>query len=388
MNEPHKKAPGPVVAAEQASLKALQTLAADIVRLSQLLTRDRGELPAAYLNDAALRKAYQVYFLPPNRAKVMLALSELSLHPRGMFRKDRLRILDLGSGPGTAVLGTIDFFSSQVHHPFLEFIAQDQVAENLKEAELLFTSVRQDYAGVSTLTTVHSTIDKVEGRLAGQYDIILLSNLLNELYAHDASKLGRRTELLTHLLRTFLTPDGSCIIVEPALQETSRDLLLLRDALREKAFTVYAPCLRPGPCPALLNPKDWCHEDLPWEAPPLIRSLDKLTGLRKDALKFSYLVLRRDEIALSDVFGAEAFRVVSEPLISKGKAERYICGAAGRKLIIRLDKDRSPENQAYSGLRRGDIVAFDGLRDEGKRFKVEKGTRVSIRRGGITPSSK
>ena len=50
-----------------------------------------------------------------------------------------------------------------------------------------------------------------------------------------------------------------------------------------------------NPCPALLNPKDWCHEDIPWEAPPLIRALDKLTGLRKDALKFSYLVLRRDE---------------------------------------------------------------------------------------------
>ena len=75
--------------------------------------------------------------------------------------------------------------------------------------------------------------------------------------------------------------------------------------------------------------------------------------------------------------------MVSEPLVSKGKAE-YVCSRrSGRKLITRLDKDTSPQNQAYSGLRRGDIVAFDGLRDEGKRFKVEKGTRVSIRRGGL-----
>ncbi len=388
MNDPHKTAPGPLVVAGQVSPKDLQTLAADILRLSQLLTRDRGELPAAYLDDAALRKAYQVYFLPPNRAKVTLALSELSLHPRGVFQKERLRILDLGSGPGTAVLGTIDFFSSRVHPPFLEFIAQDQVAENLKEAERLFTSVRRDYSSGSTLTTVHSTIDKVEGRLAGQYDIILLSNLLNELYAHDAAKLARRTEILAHLLKKFLTPDGSCILIEPALQETSRDLLLLRDVLREKGFTVYAPCLRQGPCPALLNPKDWCHEDLPWEAPPLVRALDKLTGLRKDALKFSYLVLRRDGHSLSGVYGAEVFRVVSEPLLSKGKAEYYVCGVQGRKLITRLDKDRGPENQSYSELLRGDIVSFDGLRDEGKRFKVEKGTRVIIRRGSITPSSK
>ena len=114
MNEPHKTAPGPGVMPEQMSPAALQALAADVLRLSRLLTRDRSELPAAYLKDAALRKAYQTYFLPPNRAKVRLALSELSLHPQGVLRKDRLRILDLGSGPGTAVLGTIDFFSSQV----------------------------------------------------------------------------------------------------------------------------------------------------------------------------------------------------------------------------------------------------------------------------------
>jgi ribosomal protein RSM22 (predicted rRNA methylase) len=382
VNDPHKTTPGPGVMPEQMSPAALQALAADILRLSKLLTRDRSELPAAYLNDAALRKAYQTYFLPPNRAKVKLALTELSRHPQELLRKDRLRILDLGSGPGTAVLGTLDFFSQQDHRPFLEFTAQDQVAENLKEAARLFSNLQHGDDVVSTLTTIHSTIDKVESRLDGHYDIIMLSNLLNELYAHDAAKLSRRTELMAHLLGTFLTPDGSCILVEPALQGTSRDLLLVRDALREQGFTVYAPCLRQEPCPALLNPKDWCHEDIPWEAPPLIRTLDKLTGLRKDALKFSYLVLRLDGISLSDVYGAQAFRVVSEPLVSKGKAEYYVCGAAGRKLITRLDKDRSPKNQAYSGLRRGDIVAFDGLRDEGKRFKVEKGTRVIIRRGG------
>ena len=284
---------------DQMSPTALKALAADILTLSKLLTRDRSELPAAYLNDAALRKAYQAYFLPANRAKIRLALTELSLHPREVLRKDRLRVLDLGSGPGTAVFGAIDYFSQQDHRPFLEFIAQDQVAGNLKEAARLFSDLQHGYTAGSTLTTIQSAIDKVDARLDGRYDIIMLSNLLNELYAHDAAKLSRRTELMAHLLRTFLAPDGSCILIEPALQGTSRDLLLVRDALGEQGFTIYAPCLRQEPCPALLNPKDWCHEDIPWEAPSLIRALDKLTGLRKDALKFSYLVLRRDGISLS-----------------------------------------------------------------------------------------
>ena len=64
---------------------ALQALAADVLRLSKLLTRDRSRLPAGpYLNDAALRKAYQTYFLPPNRAKVRLALTEFAPSPWGV----------------------------------------------------------------------------------------------------------------------------------------------------------------------------------------------------------------------------------------------------------------------------------------------------------------
>jgi len=63
-----------------------------------------------------------------------------------------------------------------------------------------------------------------------------------------------------------------------------------------------------------------------WEAPPLISALDKLTGLRKDALKFSYLVLRMDGISLSDVYGEEAFRMVSEPLVSKGRSNTMSAG--------------------------------------------------------------
>jgi ribosomal protein RSM22 (predicted rRNA methylase) len=186
----------PDLQAEQMAPHVLNALADDILRLSKLLTRDRSELPAAYLNDAALRKAYHTYFLPANRAKVRRALDELSLHPRKVLRKDRLRVLDLGSGPGTAVLGVLDFFSQHDHRPVLEFTAQDQVAENLKEAMRLFADQQHGYAAASTLTTIHSTIDKVEVRLEGRYDIIVLSNLLNELYARDAAKCSRRTVLL------------------------------------------------------------------------------------------------------------------------------------------------------------------------------------------------
>ncbi len=131
-------------------------------------------------------------------------------------------------------------------------------------------------------------------------------------------------------------------------------------------------------CPALMNPKDWCHEDVPWEPPDIIREVDRLTGLRKDSLKFSYLVIRRDTLSLRDIYGNNAFRVVSEPLISKGKIEFYVCSAGGRRLTVRLDKDKTDLNGSFERLKRGQIVSLQNIIDEGKRLRVEKDTTVYL----------
>jgi len=357
----------------------LQLLAANVLRLSTLLTRGREQLPTAYLKEAGLRKAYLEYFLPPNRAKIHHALADLLLHPAKIFSKKRLRVLDIGSGPGTAVLGTLDFFSQQPEHPFLEFTAHDQLAENLKESARLFAQQTAQYPG-SSLSLIRSGMNLLASRLEGRYDLIILSNVLNELFVADEARQRKRTDLVSDLMQRFLAADGSCIIIEPALQETSRGLLMVRDGLREKGFSVYSPCLRQGPCPALVNPKDWCHEDIPWEPPALIREIDKLIGLRKDSLKFSYMVMRSDRRSLTDVFGGQCFRVVSEPLASKGKAEFYLCGAAGRKLATRLDKDEASLNRSFKDLRRGDIAVIKDLLDAGNRYKVGKETSVTLKR--------
>ena len=382
--------------------KELNTLAAKVARLSNLLTREREALPLPYLKDKGLREAYILYYLPANMYKIHVPLRELSLHPAGIFRKDKLRILDLGSGPGTAILGVMDFFSSQGEKPFLEFIAVDPIEENLKDAEMLFRSFKEDNSLHASLTTLKSRIEKTKSLPEGPFDIIILSNVLSEVFHPEGhpekiplippfskgemrfpplEKGGRgdlkpdfRMNLLMSLLKRSLAEDGSCIIIEPALRATSRELLEVRDGLLSEGLHIYSPCLMNDPCPALINPKDWCHEDIPWEPPATIREIDKLTGLRKDSLKFSWLIIRKDTLSLSNIFGNNPFRVVSEPLISKGKIEYYLCGTGGRRLAVRLDKDKSKLNEPFSRLKRGNIVSFQGLIDEGKRLRVGKDT--------------
>lgn len=314
--------------------------------------------------------------MPSNLYKIHIPLKELSIHPNKPLAKDRLRVLDIGSGPGTAILGVLDFFSGLEHRPFLEFTAVEPVAENLREAQALFKASIEESRISASLETINSGIETIPDK--GSFDIIILSNLLNEVANLKEDRLTRRVSILKRLMTEFLTDDGSCIIIEPALRETAREMLEVRDSLLAEGFTIYSPCLTGDKCPALQNPKDWCHEDVHWDAPEIVKEVDKLTGLRKETLKFSYLVLRKDGLSMTDIFDKNCFRVVSEPLITKGKIEFYICGASGRRLIVRLDKDKAPSNESFGGLMRGDVVSFDNMMDEGKRLRVARDAAVSI----------
>src|SRR5690606_36091183 len=94
----------------------------------------------------------------------------------------------------------------------------------------------------------------------------------------------RRADLLERLLGQ-VKPQGSLLVLEPALRETSRGLLEVRDLLVERGYAIRAPCLYRGACPALEKPTDWCHAERPWQPPQLVQAIAAEAGLRKEALK-------------------------------------------------------------------------------------------------------
>jgi ribosomal protein RSM22 (predicted rRNA methylase) len=356
----------------------LDSLADSVRTLSRLLTRERERLPESYMRDHALRQAYRDYFLPANLPKVHVPLGELASHPAALVGREHLHVLDIGTGPGTSMLGLLSYFSQREQHPAIEFTAVDTVSENLREAEALFAEHAARYPCPTTIRTMRCDAEGVSARLTHSFDLVIFSNVLNELFPEDPGRVVRRADLVGRLMRDQMEEDGSCIIIEPALRESSRDLLQVRDRLLDDGFNVYSPCLVQKPCPALAGPKDWCHEERPWVPTERVREIDARTGLRKDSLKFSYVVLRKDGRSLTERTGADAMRVVSEPLVSKGKREYYVCGPSGRKLVVRLDKDASNANGPFGSLHRGDIVRFGGVREEDRRLLVTKETAVTV----------
>src|SRR5262249_58540554 len=81
----------------------------------------------------------------------------------------------------------------------------------------------------------------------GQFDAITLGHVLNEL-GRGAAAIPERAALLERAAAQ-VRPGGSLVVLEPALRDTSRELLQTRDLLVQRGFAVRAPCLWRGACP-------------------------------------------------------------------------------------------------------------------------------------------
>lgn len=347
--------------------------------LSRLFTRERDALGSDYFADPALRRAYLLYFLPVNLAKVTSLLREMPALPARP-----LRILDVGSGPGVGALAVLGHFTQHgvAAHEGSEVIAVDRSRRALQEAEALWEQVSVARRGRPSLRfhAVPLDLERPGARVlwkAGAFDLVILANSLNELFRSATDPIVRRVMLLESLLDA-LSPDGTCMIVEPALRETTRDLHHVRDRLvSARRATVYSPCLHEQPCPALARPDDWCHEERPWSPPPMLQAIDREVGFIKDALKFSYLMLRKDGLTVAER-GPDVYRVVSEVMVMKGDRRAWLCNETGRPLVGRLDKARSEANASLDRWHRGAIVRVEHIERRATISRIESSTRVEL----------
>lgn len=340
-------------------------------QLSSFFTIERRALNQKYMEDRLLRAGYLHYFLPVNLAKIQLLLDEMPV----LGVDSGFSVLDLGSGPGTGALAVLDWWHQQRSSHGLSVTAVDGSSEALKQAKQLWDRYCQA-AGVGTVRLQAYEGDLEGGawlervKQLGHFDLIIIANSLNEIYADAKDPIEMRSGLVNECL-SLLTPHGTVMIVEPALRETSRGLLHVRDRLlQEKCCTVYSPCLHENDCPAMINPHDWCHEERTWDPPAVIKEIDEQVGFIKDALKFSYLLLRKDGKAIVER-RPDVYRVVSELREMKGEKRAWLCNEQGRQEVGRQDRLASAQNQAFDRWHRGAIVQIE------KIVRKERGGKVS-----------
>lgn len=351
-------------------------LSSAVLELSRLFTKERSALSGSYLESPAFAAAYLNYFLPVNLSKIQVLLDEMPVQQA----EETFSVLDLGSGPGTGALAVLDWWHGRGSVSGLSVVAVDHSMAALHQAEILWSKYCRtaDLTGTSLQTCkadVERTgwVKEVEPR--APFNLILLANCLNEIYVDATDPIAMRSRLVTELL-ALLGPQGTIMIVEPALRETSRALHQVRDRLlQEKRCTVYSPCLHEQNCPALAKPDDWCHEERPWEPPVSIQEIDEAVGFIKDALKFSYLLLRKDGKTIVDRW-PDVYRVVSELRHLKGEKRAWLCNETGRPEIGRQDRLASPQNAAFDAWHRGAIVKIERIVHKERRGKVSALGRI------------
>lgn len=300
------------------------------------LVGDRALIGTPYLGDARLRAEYEREIAPRTEAALGKLFAEL---PQLAVR----RALDLGAGTGAARRAIHTRFGADV-----TVVGVDRVAG----------------AAVDVVADLRRA-----GRptgVAGRFDLVTAAHVLNELGLDVTAK----ARLVRSWCDDLLEPGGMLVLLEPALRETSRALLELRDALvsaPERQLTIVAPCLRSGACPALDRPRDWCHDTA------VVR--DETSGARW-RVDFSYLVLTPRASDAPHVAADRVFRIVSDPMVEKGRLRVFACGEDGRHAFVRQDRDESAANAAFGRMSRGDLVRIGATRTAGDGLRVGADTVI------------
>ena len=356
-----------------------------VAHLSRLFTTERPALTSRYLDDPVHAAAYLSYFLPVNLSKVQILLDELPNESSLHTPHRSMAVLDLGCGPGTGSLALLDWLwhRSPERAESLSVLAADSSHESLQDAKRLWEAYCQE-VGISNegLKCVEGNLEHpLKGDLGkqimrgGPYDLIIMANCLNELFLAATDPSAERTAIVA-LLLPFLAPHGSIMIVEPALRQTARELHQMRNhLLKQNLCTVYSPCLHERACPALDHPDDWCHEERPWQTPSMVAAIDREVGFIKDALKFSYLLLRKDGRTIVPR-SPQTFRVVSELRELKGEKRAWLCNETGRPEVGRLDRKASSHNAAVDAWHRGAIVQIERIVRKEREGKVSPVGRI------------
>ncbi|MEP7235046.1 MAG: small ribosomal subunit Rsm22 family protein [Ignavibacteriota bacterium] len=361
--------------ATRAGKAFISEVAQMISQINEGLTTGREEfLASGYLQQKKIRDAYSLYYMTTNLLKVIPPLNEISFSPSENIASE-YRILDLGTGTGAASWGSLSYLNNSLHDQIIDVVLSDSLTENLREAEHFGKYFIKKLQARSQLYFEQFDLRDPKNipaliRTKAPYKLIMMMNVLNELPEKNDT-------VLLEILLTLLDTHGSVLIIEPATRVESRRLLGFRDLAVNLGATIYSPCTRQESCPALSEEGDWCHNNIPWERPHFIMSIDEIVGTLRLSLKSSYVVLRKDSQTLGANLGEKNLqRVVSERFDEKGRIRSILCGKDGRYEHVINKRDITAQTSDFKEIERYDLIRIDG--DERREHDVRITRESSI----------
>jgi ribosomal protein RSM22 (predicted rRNA methylase) len=213
-------------------------------------------------------------------------------------------MLDIGSGPGTALWTAIAQWPSLTH-----FTAWEREPAFIKIGQRLAQA--DEHLAKSSVTWERIDVSRRLPRTSEMYDLIVIGHVLNELKADVQRQI---------VAWAWEHCAGVVLIVEPGTSAAFPALKSARVQLLALGARTLAPCPHDQPCP-LVN--DWCHFPQRLQRPQFQRRAKAALSQWEDC-KFSYAALARFAPALMP-----HARIIRAPQITKAYAEARLCTAGG-----------------------------------------------------------
>ena len=329
--------------------RELSNVSQALLSLQRGLTGNRKLAGSGYMDNKDHLGAYLLYYWPVSYMQISYAINSCTpfLSSNSKSSDSTVTILDIGSGPAPASVAICDHLASKS----TEVTLLDSSFKALDLAKKIFSS---DNPSVK-VKTLKTDLQQGFPSLSAKYDIILMSHALNELWKDKDDKIERQAKFISHIA-DYLKPTGLLLISEPALLETSRNLIQVRDILVKKGLSIVSPCLKTDSCPALSSPNHTCHAEIQWNPCEPVASIARSAKLDRESVKMTFFAFcKADSVPIQP--DNASYRVVSDGMLNKSGRIRYLlCDGEKRIPLSAKNGDLNARQNGFFTLQRYDTV--------------------------------
>lgn len=264
--------------------------------------------------------AYSAMHLPATYAQIYRALHMSLPHVDPLAWHS---VLDIGSGPGTALWALNTLIPHITHRTAVERDSHFIALAHLLCAPLAGTTtlVSQDITHISAWEP---------------HDVVIIGHVLNELSPAQRTRvIDMAWQATRHLL----------VIIEPGTSAFFAIIQQARHQLITLGASVVAPCTHAASCP--MTHDDWCHFGQKIARPDFQRQA-RAVQVGWEESKVSFVAVTKHPTPVS------GRRIIHDPIVHKGSIVLPVCGNDGLQTPSILKRDKS----SYTKARRvswGDI---------------------------------
>lgn len=203
---------------------------------------------------------------------------------------------------------------------------------------------------------------------AQKFDLVILG--------YSLFNLGGKPEEIIKKCLDRVNENGYLVIVDSSQPEENFEILKLRDQIVSSGFSIQAPCVWRGACPALAS-KAPCYAQREFYKPHVIKEIQRASSINLNSLKMSYLIVKKGSWPVSDEL--PLYRVISPPVEGYQGKMYYLCGKGGKKTLSSRIQEHPKTSRAFEYLKRGELIEVTGCLESRNHFEIIQDAQVLVK---------